>query len=242
MRIEKRCGDLRTAMPPRVHSGLRKIAVGAEPLLHQRRIPLLVRGRSSDSVRNNSQAAIEATRILVSKEAAYVALDIEGGELVEAGTQEALEHDHVAAQRREDGVVPVRLDVGPQQAAAARVRRQRDRRRVPVLYRHLRRKREGQQVLHQVGRLRVAQRLQRDLLAVGRDRRAVVLLDGLVGVLVTVVDDDAKHGASQAGVNGGRVVAGGVGLEALLRLGDDPGIMLGPITDPRVLALLLMSG
>jgi len=70
--------------------------------------------------------------------------------------------------------------------------------------------------------LRAAQRRQRDLLAVGRGRRAVVVFDGCVGVRVAGVDGDAEYRAAHAGVDGRGVVARGEGREALLSLRDDP--------------------
>ena len=94
-----------------------------------------------------------------------------------------------------------------------------------VLHRDGGREEEGQELDGQLGRLHAPERLQADLLAVDRARRAVLCLDGVVGRLPALRHGDAEDGATKRGVDGGFVGAQGVEPEAAGGLLDDAGRM-----------------
>ena len=92
-----------------------------------------------------------------------------------------------------------------------------------VLHRDGGREEEGQELGGQLGRLYAPERLQANLLAVNRARRAVLCLNGVIGRFPALRHGDAEDGATERGVDGGFVGARGVELEAAGGLFDDAG-------------------
>ena len=202
-----------------------QIPIRAQPLPHNRFIPHAIQRLPPNRVIHNAQPAIEAPTILAGKEPLNLIRDLQTSELDQTHAQEALQHDHVPAQNGEDDVVPAVADEPPQLVAHFRVGGHGDGARVLVLHRDGGRKEEGQELGGQLGRLHAPERLQADLLAVDRARRAVLCLDDVIGRLPALRHGDAEDGATERGVDGGFVGARGVEPEAAGGLFDDAGRM-----------------